>query len=252
MPARPCLTDHRSRRSRQSGQGRRAPSTTTVAVPGHVLRGEQQDRRGPGDRLRQGLDGPRDRGLGHTELLADHRLRNVVAHVDQHRLQSIPQSHARRTPLDPLLAQTDEQVGELGSGQPRGILHGDGPFLMSLLTLFTGHHTSWERAIIISFPGNATRCLLNNLPRRALRTRTCSSNRHSRVRSARLDEEGASRGRRGPRRRSRSGTSSVTRWERLNERRAPPLSLCYALFSSLRLCTLCCTGKRSVAEDERA
>ena len=35
---------------------------------------------------------------------------------------------------------------------------------MSLLTLFTGHHTSWERAIIISFPGNATRRLLNNLP----------------------------------------------------------------------------------------
>ena len=89
-------------------------------------------------------------------------------------------------------------------------------------------------------------------PRRALRTRTCSSNRHSRVQSARLDEEGAGRGRRGPRRRSRSGTSSVTRWERLNERRAPPLPLCYALFSSLRLCTLCCTGKRSVVEGERA
>jgi len=89
-------------------------------------------------------------------------------------------------------------------------------------------------------------------PRRALRTRTCSSNRHSRVQSARLDEEGASRGRRGPRRRSRSGTSSATRWERLNERRAPPLPLCYALFSSLRLCTLCCTEKRSVAEGERA
>ena len=89
-------------------------------------------------------------------------------------------------------------------------------------------------------------------PRRALRTRTCSFNRHSRVRSARLDEEGAGRDRRGPRRRSRSGTSSVTRWERLNERRAPPLPLYYALFSSLRLCTLCCTGKSSVAEGERA
>ena len=89
-------------------------------------------------------------------------------------------------------------------------------------------------------------------PRRALRTRTCSSNRHSRVQSAHLDEEGASRGRRGPRRRSRSGTSPATRWERLNERRAPPLPLCYALFSSLRLCTLCCTEKRSVAEGERA
>ena len=134
-----------------------------VAALGHLLRGEQQVLQGLDDRIGHDLDGPRDRGLGHTQLLADHRLRNVVAHVDQHRLQSIPQSHARRTPLDPLLAQTDEQIGELGSGQPRGILHGDGPFLMSLLTLFTGHHTSWERAIIISFPGNATRHLLNNL-----------------------------------------------------------------------------------------
>ena len=87
-----------------------------------------------------------------------------VTHVDQRRPQRVPQPQARRVVLDPLLAQADEQVGELGSGQPRGILHGDGPFLMSLLTLFTGHHTSWERAIIISFPGNATRRLLNNLP----------------------------------------------------------------------------------------
>ena len=38
-------------------------------------------------------------------------------------------------------------------------------------------------------------------PRRALRTRTCSSNRHSRVRSAPLGDERAGRGRRGPRRR---------------------------------------------------
>ena len=84
----------------------------------------------------------------HTQLLADHRLRNVVAHVDQRRFQGIPQPHARRTPLDALLAQADEQVGELGSGQPRGILHDDGPFLMRLLTIFhqpsylmgSGHH----------------------------------------------------------------------------------------------------------------
>ena len=67
MPARLCLTDHGSRRSRQPGQGRRAPSTTKVAVPGHILRGEQQDRRGPGDRLRQSLDGPRNSGLRHAQ-----------------------------------------------------------------------------------------------------------------------------------------------------------------------------------------
>ena len=39
---------------------------------------------------------------------------------------------------------------------------------MSLLTLFTGHHTSWERAIIISLPGNATRRPLNKLQGRLL------------------------------------------------------------------------------------
>ena len=71
-------------------------------------------------------------------------------------------------PLDPLLAQTDEQLGELGRGQPHGISHDDGPFLMSLLTLFTGHHTSWERAIIILFPRNARRRPLNKLHGRAM------------------------------------------------------------------------------------
>ena len=38
------------------------------------------------------------------------------------------------------------------------------------------------------------------VPRRALCTRKCSSNRHSRVQNAHLDEEGAGRGPRGPRR----------------------------------------------------
>ena len=38
-------------------------------------------------------------------------------------------------------------------------------------------------------------------PKRALRTRKCSSNRHSRVQNAPLDEEGAGRSHRGPRRR---------------------------------------------------
>ena len=40
-------------------------------------------------------------------------------------------------------------------------------------------------------------------PKRALRTRKCSSNRHSRVQNVPLDEEGAGRSHRGPRRRPR-------------------------------------------------
>ena len=55
-------------------------------------------------------------------LLADHRLYHIVAHVDQRRPQGVPQPRARRIPLDTLLAQADEQVGELGREQPRGTL----------------------------------------------------------------------------------------------------------------------------------
>ena len=95
------------------------PSTTKVAVLGHFLGREQKNRQGPGDRLRERLDSPRNSGLRYTKLLADHRLRNVVAHVDQHRLQGIPQPHARRIPLDLLLAQTNERIGKLGTGRPR-------------------------------------------------------------------------------------------------------------------------------------
>jgi len=91
------------------------PSTTKVAPLGHLLRGEQHVLQGPDDRAGQNPDGPRNSGLGHAQLLANHHLRNAVAHVDQHRLQGIPQPRARRIPLDPLLAQVDEQVGELGS-----------------------------------------------------------------------------------------------------------------------------------------
>ena len=90
---------------------------------------------------------------------------HCCAQADQRRFQGIPQPHARRTPLDALLAQADEQVGELGSGQPHGILRGDGPFPMMLSSLmFVEHCTSWGRAIIIAFPGNARRRPLNNLP----------------------------------------------------------------------------------------
>ena len=153
MPARPCLTDHRSRRSRQSGQGRRAPSTTTVAVPGHVLRGEQQDRRGPGDRLRQGLDGPRDRGLRHAQDLSDHRLHDVLTQVHQSRPQRPGQAQDRRIPLDPLLAQPGEQLVELIIGQSRGALHHDGPLLPgSWGYIFHAHDAPRGWAIIISPP----------------------------------------------------------------------------------------------------
>ena len=113
MPARPCLTDHGSRRSRQSGQGKRVPSTTTVAVLGHLLGREQQDRRGPGDSLRQGLDGPRNGGLRHARELSDHRLHDVLTQVHQSRPQRPGQAQDRRIPLDPLLAQPGEQPVEL-------------------------------------------------------------------------------------------------------------------------------------------
>ena len=88
-------------------------------------------------------DGPRDSGLGHTQLLADHRLHNVVTHVDQRRPQRPPQPQARRIPLDTLLAQTDEQIRELGRGQSRGILHDDGPFLVrSSVLVSVDYYTS--------------------------------------------------------------------------------------------------------------
>ena len=113
MPALLRLTDHGSRRLRQSGQGRRVPSTTTVAVLGHFLRGEQQDRQGTGDRLRQGFDGPRNSGLRHAQDLSDHRLHDVLTQVHQSRPQRPGQARDRRAPLDPLLAQPGEQPVEL-------------------------------------------------------------------------------------------------------------------------------------------
>ena len=53
-----------------------------VAALGRLLGREQQPLQDPGKSLRQGLDGPRDRGPAHAQLLSDHRLRNVVAQVD--------------------------------------------------------------------------------------------------------------------------------------------------------------------------
>ena len=113
IPAHPYLTDHRSRHPRQSRQGKRVPSTTTVAVPGHLLRGEQQDRQGPTDRLRDRLDGPRNSGLRHARELSDHRLHDVLAQVHQSRPQRPGQAQDRRITLNPLLAQPGEQPVEL-------------------------------------------------------------------------------------------------------------------------------------------
>ena len=111
-----------------------------VAALGHLLGREQHVPQGQDDRPGHDLDGPRDSGLGHIQLFADHRLRNVVTHVDQRRLQGSPQPQARRIPLDTLLAQTCEQIRELADGQPRGILHDDGPFLVRSWNFLSNTH----------------------------------------------------------------------------------------------------------------
>ena len=105
------------------------PSTTTVAVLGDLLRGEQKDRQGPGDRLRERLDGPRNSGLRHARELSDHRLHDVLTQVHQSRPQRPGQTQDRQITLDPLLAQPGEQLVELVVSQTRGTLHHDGPLL---------------------------------------------------------------------------------------------------------------------------
>ena len=107
-----------------------------VAVPGHLLGREQQDRRGPGERLRQGLDGPRNSGLRHARDLSDHRLHDVLTQVHRSRPQRPGQAQDRRITLDPLLAQPGEQPVELVIGQSRGTLHHDGPLLPGSWLLF--------------------------------------------------------------------------------------------------------------------
>ena len=136
-----------------------------VAVPGHLLRGEQQDRQGPGDRLRQGLDGPRNSGLRHAQDLSDHRLHDVLTQVHQSRPQRPGQAQDRRITLDPLLAQPGEQPVELVIGQSRGTLHHDGPLLPgSWGYIFHAHDAPRGWAIIISPPGNDPGHTQNNLP----------------------------------------------------------------------------------------
>ena len=52
--------------------------------------------------------------------------------------------------------------------------HDDSLFLTRLLMALTSHHASWERTIIISFPGNARRHPLNNLQFSSVETRSSS------------------------------------------------------------------------------
>ena len=56
-----------------------------VAALGRLLGREQHVLQGPDDRIGHDLDGPRDRGPAHAQLLADHRLYHIVAHADQRR-----------------------------------------------------------------------------------------------------------------------------------------------------------------------
>ena len=81
-----------------------------VAALGHILGREQQTLQDSGDRPRQGLDGPRDRGLRHARDLSDRRLHDVLTQVHQSRPQRPGQAQDRRTPLNALLAQPDEQL----------------------------------------------------------------------------------------------------------------------------------------------
>lgn len=96
-----------------------------VAALGHLLRGEQHVLQGPDDRLRQDLGGPRNNWLRHAQEFSDRRLHNVMAQVDQSRLQRPGQAQDQRTPLNTRIAQPDEQLVELIIGQSRDILHSD-------------------------------------------------------------------------------------------------------------------------------
>ena len=74
--------------------------------------------RAPDDRIGHGLDGPRDRELGHTELFADHRLRNVVVHVDQHHLQAFLSPMLGGYPSTPSSRRRMSSSANLAVGSP--------------------------------------------------------------------------------------------------------------------------------------
>lgn len=62
----------------------------------------------------------------------------------------------------------------LAVSSPVVYYHDDSLFLTRLLMALTSHHASWERTIIISFPGNARRHPLNNLQFSSVETRSSS------------------------------------------------------------------------------
>ncbi len=97
-----------------------------VAARGELLGGDEVAVRGTGDQLGQGLDSSRDGRLGHVEQLADGSLGQVVAQVDQRRLQrpGLPENRrdgVQRSALgDPL-----GRFGDLVGARPSGTLHVD-------------------------------------------------------------------------------------------------------------------------------
>lgn len=100
-----------------------------VAARGELLGGDEVAVRGTGDQLGQGLDSSRDGRLGHVEQLADGSLGQVVAQVDQRRLQRPGHPEDRRDGVERFaLADPLGQLGELMGTQPGGTLHGDGSF----------------------------------------------------------------------------------------------------------------------------
>ena len=165
MPARPCLTDHGSRRLRQSGQGRRVPSTTSGTS-------SAVSRRTAGVRKIASV-----RALMAREAVGRHTPRNSpitactmfwrryieVARGDPDRpgiggYPSTPSSRSRAS------------SPSNSSSVARGALHGDGPLLPgSWGYFFYAHDTPRGWAIIISPPENDPRHPQNNLPGRGRR-----------------------------------------------------------------------------------
>ncbi len=140
-----------------------------VAVLGHLLGREQKDRRGPEDRLRQGLDDPRSSGPAHAQKLSDHRLHDVLAQVHRSRPRRPGQARDGGYPSTPS-SRSRASSPSNSSSVARGALHGDGPLLPGPWgCFFYAHDTPRGWAIIISPPENDPRHPQNNLPGRGRR-----------------------------------------------------------------------------------
>ena len=144
------------------------PSTTTVAVPGHLLRGEQQDRQGPTDRLRDRLDGPREQ-WAETHPAA--------------RRSPPAQCSGVCTSKPPAKTRTGPGSADTPRPPPRAArraarrTHHQWPVVHSITVahsfrghgccLSDAHDAPRGRAIIISPPGNDPGYTQNNLPGRS-------------------------------------------------------------------------------------